>query len=137
MNLKVTGVLKIIPMILTMGIIFFLSHQSSYIFSLPISLFSGSDKIAHLIIYCMLALSTIYAFSESFKKKYPSWVMVITAVFCLFYGLSDEFHQSFIPGRFVSIFDVAADFMGAVLGCILWVWHRKKTVKVTNCTSTG
>jgi VanZ family protein len=33
-----------------------------------------------------------------------------------FYGITDEFHQSFIPGRCMSITDWAADTVGAVIG---------------------
>jgi VanZ family protein len=37
--------------------------------------------------------------------------------------MSDEFHQSFIPGRWVSIFDLLADLTGAMLVCALWLWN--------------
>ena len=32
------------------------------------------------------------------------------------YGLSDEFHQSFVPMRDASIYDVFADIIGGMLG---------------------
>ena len=32
------------------------------------------------------------------------------------YGASDEFHQSFVPGRYADPRDILADFTGAVLG---------------------
>jgi VanZ family protein len=127
-------------MLLVLGIIFFLSEQSGYTLSLHISLFYGADKIAHLLMYWVLAATVIYAFSESFKKRLPSVVVVLTVLFCLFYGISDEFHQSFTPGRSVSVFDVAADFTGALLCCIVWLWYRKRKkipVRVVHCTLTG
>lgn len=129
MGKKVADGVKIVPMIVMMGIIFFLSQQSGDDLSLPFSLFPGADKVAHLTLYSLLAGSTIYAFACKYKEKHPSIVVVCTVLFCLVYGVSDEFHQSFVPGRSVSIFDVGADFAGALLGCAVWLWYRKKSVK--------
>jgi VanZ family protein len=36
------------------------------------------------------------------------------------YGVTDEFHQSFVPGRTPDPADVAKDFGGAVLACVLY-----------------
>ena len=36
------------------------------------------------------------------------------------YGVSDEFHQYFIPGRVASPLDVFADFVGCFLGVLFW-----------------
>jgi VanZ family protein len=35
------------------------------------------------------------------------------------YGVFDEWHQSFVPGRYGSLGDVALDALGAVLGVLL------------------
>ena len=35
------------------------------------------------------------------------------------YGIIDEIHQSFVPGRFPSFFDWTADTLGAILGGLL------------------
>ena len=126
MKEKNVFVLKLVPMLLVMGIIFFLSEQSGDTLSLHISLFYGADKIAHLLTYWVLAAAVIYAFSEGLKKRLPSVVVVLTLLFCLLYGISDEFHQSFTPDRSVSVFDVVADFTGALLCCIAWLWNRKR-----------
>jgi VanZ family protein len=36
----------------------------------------------------------------------------------LFYTKSDEFHQSFMPGRNASLVDVSIDLLGGVLGMV-------------------
>lgn len=36
-------------------------------------------------------------------------------LFCLLYGVSDEWHQSFVAGRDASVFDWLADTAGAIL----------------------
>ena len=37
------------------------------------------------------------------------------------YGVSDEWHQSFVPNRRASAQDVAADGLGVFLGALTWV----------------
>lgn len=43
------------------------------------------------------------------------------------YGIVDEFHQSFVPGRDATGFDVAVDALGAtvVLGIVVLITHRR------------
>jgi VanZ family protein len=43
-------------------------------------------------------------------------------VFCAAYGVSDEFHQSFVPGRDATVWDVLKDVVGAVIGA--WLYAR-------------
>jgi hypothetical protein len=38
------------------------------------------------------------------------------------YGVIDEWHQSFVPGRFASLADVVLNVLGATLGTWLAVW---------------
>ena len=47
------------------------------------------------------------------------------------YGVFDEWHQSFVPGRYASLTDVTLDVAGAVLGIWLaaWIGSRARTIK--------
>jgi hypothetical protein len=47
------------------------------------------------------------------------------------YGVFDEWHQSFVPGRDASLTDVTFDVAGAVLGIWLaaWILSRARTIK--------
>jgi VanZ family protein len=40
-------------------------------------------------------------------------------VFCSLYGASDEWHQSFVPGRMVEVADWLADSIGGVIGAVV------------------
>jgi len=122
-NSKMNVVLRLIPMACVMGIIFLLSHQPGDSFSLP--LFSGFDKLGHMAVYSMLAGATLFAFNSQIRQKSPYIVVCLTVIFCLGYGLSDEFHQSFVVGRFASGGDVVADTMGALMTSTLWLMYRK------------
>jgi VanZ family protein len=126
MNGKVTAVLRMVPMSLTMGTIFFLSHQPGDEMLLPP--LPGLDKWAHLVAYGVLAATVLFAFSDRQKNTRPRQVLFFTVVFCLLFGISDEFHQSFIPGRTSSVYDLIADGGGAAMVCALWgKWRHKIT----------
>ena len=105
-------------MLAVMGLIFFLSHQPGDELELPTLPFL--DKVAHFLIYGLLALTVLWVPSERFKHTRPMTTCVIVVFVCLGYGVADEFHQSFIPGRFASGGDVVADGIGAVAICFLW-----------------
>lgn len=95
-------------MLLVMAVIFYLSHQPDI--PLPQTV-SFQDKILHLIAYGVLAATVLWAIRPTCSPAAGLGVIV----FCLLYGISDEFHQSFIPGRSPSIYDVFADVFGAFL----------------------
>ncbi len=116
-----------VPLAVAMGTIFILSHQPGDRLSLPS--FPGMDKIGHMVIYGTLALTAIFAFTGQLKDTRPQRILFLTLVFCLFYGISDEFHQSFIPGRSASVLDVLADCGGAAMVGLLWAkWRRRISV---------
>ncbi|MEA3546467.1 MAG: VanZ family protein [Thermodesulfobacteriota bacterium] len=119
---------RAIPMLAVMGIIFFLSHQPHLSFDLEVS---HQDKIFHAIAYGVLAASTLFAVLPPGRRVFRSRSRLMltglgVVLFCLFYGISDEFHQSFIPGRESSLLDVAADTAGAVIVVSLWLFFRVK-----------
>jgi len=116
-------------MVVVMGIIFFLSHQpddSLYIPPLP-----GLDKIAHMTIYAVLAATVLYALNPLLSEEKKLRISLLTISICVLYGLGDEFHQSFIPGRLSSLADIAADTLGAIAACAAWFrWQRKGSGEV-------
>lgn len=81
---------------------------------LPIS------KIGHFAEYAVLAFLLFRAFSGG---KATTGLLVKIALLCLalsvLYGLSDEFHQSFVPNRDASLDDVAIDGGGAAVGLLV------------------
>lgn len=53
--------------------------------------------------------------------------MVVTAVFCVLYAMSDEFHQGFVPGRVCSWKDVLFfDTLGVgLMAFIMDRWYKR------------
>lgn len=64
-------------------------------------------------------------FQVSFDWMKRQSVILAFVITCL-YGVSDEFHQKFVPGRTPDVYDVVADAIGGLffLGTYL-VWRRK------------
>jgi VanZ family protein len=122
MTLVFTVFFRLIPVCTMMGIIFFLSHTPADSFRLPLP--PGTDKLIHIIIYGILAAAAIVAFDRRTRIERSLKVALLVVLFCLVYGLLDELHQSYIPGRDASIADVVADGVGACLFCLFW--QRKK-----------
>ena len=113
------------------GLIFLLS-------SLPATRYSGAenaldfipglDYIVHGVLYFVLA-SFIYFTLRAFLPTRKSLLMADAVVLTLLYGVSDELHQSFVPGRTSSVLDLVADVAGAVCAVSLWaavLWVRHK-----------
>lgn len=115
--------LRLLPMISVMGSIFYLSQQSGEMFDM--GQVTGLDKLAHFTLYGLLAATVIFAQSPLRRQHVPQRVSWLTVIVCLVYGLSDEWHQSFVPGRDVSGADVVADLLGAIVAAGLWLcWRR-------------
>lgn len=123
-------------MLLAMGAIFFVSHHPSA--DLPS--FGLWDlflkKLGHFLAYAVLALLALRAV---LLRKRP---YLIAAVMVFLYALSDEFHQTFIPGRNGTLVDVLLDMSGALTS--LWLCHWRgwpaqatREAAVTESSSVG
>ena len=85
---------------------------------MPMALPLGVDKVIHFTMYFFLAFGLIWAFRAT-RFKMSHHLMWLAALIGFFYGILDEIHQSFVPGREASAFDALADGVGSVVGA--WV----------------
>jgi VanZ family protein len=75
-----------------------------------------SDKSGHSIGYAMLAGLLLRALAGG-RLEGVTWKRGIAAiVLATLYGVTDEFHQLFVPGRSADPYDVLADGVGATIG---------------------
>jgi len=88
----------------------FVASSQSRIPSLP---GRPSDKLLHAAAYAVLSLLVIAAAAKGRWRAVTGRVVLASAVACVLYGVSDELHQRFVPGRDASVGDVAADAVGA------------------------
>ena len=81
------------------------------------------DKPIHLFLYSFMALLVVRALSGGLPARISSTVAGGALVVTVVYGVTDEFHQSFVPGRSADLQDLYADMAGAALGVsACWVW---------------
>ncbi len=105
-----------------MALLFYLSHQPSL--ETPM-LFSGQDKVLHAAVYALLGLLLLAA--QPRQAQGYSWQQIgISVLIASLYGLSDEIHQYFIPGRSNEILDWVADTVGALIAASLLAWLSRK-----------
>ena len=71
-------------------------------------------KNAHAFEYCMLAVF-VANFLFLFGMKGKNALIYIMFI-CLFYAVTDEFHQMFVLGRGSLVSDVLIDFAGSLIG---------------------
>ena len=107
-----------LPLLVWMGLIYWFSDQSQP-FTMPQSWLQDVVGVAgHFTGYAVLALLWRRALA-------PRRAATLAFVLTLLYALSDEFHQTFVPGRSGNVPDLLVDAAGAGLG--LWLACRWKS----------
>ncbi len=86
--------------------------------------FTPPDWVLHLGEYGILGALLADALGVTFQ--FPSrFLLLLTAgLLGTLYGLSDEWHQSFVPPREASLRDLVVDALGIFLGAIVWLSYR-------------
>jgi VanZ family protein len=80
------------------------------------------DKLLHAGEYGVFGFLLARALGSCERKFSLHVIFGVVIIISLVYGLLDEYHQSFVPGRTCDLIDVAADWLGGVLGG--WVYIR-------------
>lgn len=76
-------------------------------------------KSAHMFEYAVLFFLLVRALTKKKLKKATSKIFLIAATITLLYAASDEWHQSFVPGRGARLTDVGYDAAGMVISLLL------------------
>ena len=78
-------------------------------------------KSGHLLGYTSLAVAYCHALKvKDARLGWIAWALVIL------FAISDEFHQSFVPGRTAWFVDVLIDASGGLLGIFAWMVYQRK-----------
>lgn len=129
------------------GFIFYLSSQSnlsipSSVFKIPIMYeladvlenlrlgffidiaeygYTRMDKVAHMFLYFGLGVLLHLTFRNSDNSLLKKYAAIFAVLLGVVYGITDEYHQSFVPGRTSSIHDLLADGIGVTIAQIIFV----------------
>jgi len=97
-----------------MGFIFYLS-------SLPEipgpAAVTEHSHLGHFLIYSVLGILL--------RRAMPALHPAVSIASGFLYGVSDEFHQHFVPPRSASLDDVAVDLAGVISGVVLF-WRLRR-----------
>jgi len=75
-------------------------------------------KGGHALGYGLLSTAYLRGLKGNGKKMIP-WQILMAWILATLYSASDEFHQSFVPGRNPAVMDVMIDSLGAALALFL------------------
>ncbi len=98
-----------------MATLFYLSHQTVLDAPAP---FMHVDKLYHASAYGLLGGLLLLSMQPK-AAGYSSRQVLLSVTIASIYGISDEIHQSFIPGRSADSLDWLADTAGALMVCLL------------------
>lgn len=111
------NILSKLPLLVASAGIFYFSSLPQPPFVL--TSFQWQDKVLHLAAYFAYGITIALAIhvhqSISSKKK-----MTLIGFIGFLYALSDEFHQSFVPGRTSELGDIIADWIGVISAIMLY-----------------
>jgi VanZ family protein len=115
-----------LPAVLIAAFIWFLSSQS--ILPKPKGVL-GFDKAQHLLAFAVLTGAICLWVSREKWKTRGFLFMLIAASIGSAYGVIDEVHQYFVPGRDCNVWDWLADALGAVIGAGAGAFAGRRILK--------
>ena len=89
------------------------------------------DKLAHFAGYGLLGCILSRGMGRGRFRGLAAWFLAAS------YGLLDEYHQSFVPGRHPSILDALADAAGSAGGVVLCQGRRWRERRALRTASPG
>jgi VanZ family protein len=116
-----------LPVLVYLTVIFSLSAQPNL---RPPLQFQNSDKLCHLLEYAGLGLLLGRALRAGLDARPALLAAAGSLLLASLVAACDEVFQRSVPGRQASVFDWAADTLGAAIatGIIVWVSRERRRV---------
>jgi VanZ family protein len=107
-----------LPPFIYAALVFYLSSLPSWkikaVSSIP-------DYILHFTEYAVFAWLSIRFAKNITKGTITGKTFTMTIIILALFAFSDEWHQSFVPGRFASVLDFVVDLAGILAGVGIYV----------------
>ena len=115
-----------VPPLLYMALIFAVSSLEQPPLPMPEFEWLTIDKLYHFVEYAILGGLLAIAFVKAKPAVVPSkLIWLVATVLSILYGASDEWHQTFVPGRFATLADWVADVLGSIAGVlVVYLYYR-------------
>jgi len=82
------------------------------------------DKGIHFAEYGTLAVLLAHAIRGTWRDWRPLATFMVASILTTLWGITDEIHQAFVPGRSSDVHDVMADALGAMMGAAFYLVMR-------------
>ncbi len=87
-----------------------------------------SDKTVHGLVYGLLGALVLRAVAGAGWAGVTLVAVLAATVISGLYGVTDELHQGFVPGRSTEALDMVADAVGASGAAgVIWAWSIIRT----------
>jgi len=80
--------------------------------------------LSHIFIYAVLSFLVARALNQ--HRYFNAQFFQLVFALSLLYGISDEIHQHFVPGRGFQLYDILMDGLGALVGLGLYAALQRK-----------
>ena len=78
------------------------------------------SNLAHIPAYGILTFMWLKSFNGCLRHRNHAVFNGLILIGLFLFSITDEIHQSFVPGRTASVMDIGLDFLGIVLGLVIW-----------------
>ena len=100
------------------------------------------DKGLHFCEYGVLAVLLNHALRGTFRRASLRLTAFYAVTGTVLWGLLDEIHQAYVPGRSSDAFDLLADTLGATVGTLMFVvvvrlWQARSSGSPRNSQPSG
>ncbi len=113
-----------LPWLAMMTLIFWLSSIPNL--SQSVLVFDLSDKLIHFVVFGVLGWLTARGFKHCTLDKIRKRYFVTAAAATIIFAATDEWHQSFVPGRFADVWDWVADTLGILFFIGMYYFFHNK-----------
>lgn len=91
-----------------------------------------TDKHEHFFFYGILAALALRALARGQWRGVGPITVAGAILISSIYGVTDEFHQRFVPGRDYEVLDMLADALrSAAAAGLLWAWAIIRRPRIT------
>jgi len=88
-------------------------------------------KLAHMFVFGVLFF-LIFRYLSYTEKRNLHWNLLWAFIFSVLYGISDEYHQTLVPGRHGTATDVLIDTIGILIASwlVYYEYYHQKNKKL-------
>nr|WP_245312966.1 VanZ family protein [Methanohalophilus levihalophilus] len=116
---------------------FFKQHNMQFAVDIVNYSYDNFDKIVHMFLYFGFGILLHLTFRNSNNRTLKHYAPIFAILIGVLYGITDEIHQSFVPGRSATTDDLLANSIGlaiaqiifwlAIIKALFWKKEKKRT----------